>query len=224
MMFNLIGECKIQYSNNVSIDIDLPLKKLIFYQEKTIAIHLSGKWINSFYTENNLLELISSLNNKNCKVILTTDQSTQDKFKKIYDYYKMISGIEFRNLTDTMDNNGPNKNFRQLINKTFTSSKSMQKSTIILDNLDYNSWLWAIYSSSVVITPECGCSHVAAACKTPVNIIYDPNNYPEAIHKEYAPWKSKYNKFFGSLRIGLNGLIGFSSRPLFLMADRKSVV
>jgi len=30
--------------------------------------------------------------------------------------------------------------------------------------------------------------------------------------------KSNYNKFFGSLTIGLNGLIGFSSRPLFLMS------
>ena len=30
--------------------------------------------------------------------------------------------------------------------------------------------------------------------------------------------KSKYNKFWGSLRIGFNGLIGFSSRPLFLMS------
>ena len=195
MMFNLIEECNIKYSQGVSIDIDLPLKKLIFCQEKTIAIHLSNKWINSFYSENNLLELISSINNKNCKVILTTDHSTQDKFKKIYDYYKMISGIEFRNLTDTIDNNGSNKNSIQLISEAFTNNKSIQKNTIILDNLDYDSWVRVMYSSSVVITPECGCSHVAAACKTPVNIIYDPNNYPEAIHKEYAPWKSKYNKF-----------------------------
>ena len=30
--------------------------------------------------------------------------------------------------------------------------------------------------------------------------------------------KSKYNKYFGSLTIGLNGLISFSSRPLFLMS------
>ena len=30
--------------------------------------------------------------------------------------------------------------------------------------------------------------------------------------------ESKYNKFFGSLRIGLNGLIGFTSRPLQLMS------
>ena len=195
MMFSLIEECNIKYSQDVSIDIGLPLTKLIFYQEKTITIHLSDKWINSFYSENNLLELISSINNKNFQVILTTDHSTQNKFKKIYDYYKMISGIEFRKLTDTIDNNGTNKKSMQSINEAFKNSKSMQKNTIILDNLDYDSWLWVIYSSSVVITPECGCSHVAAACKTPVNIIYDPHNYPEAIHKEYAPWKSKYNKF-----------------------------
>ena len=30
--------------------------------------------------------------------------------------------------------------------------------------------------------------------------------------------KSNYNKFFGSLKIGFNGLIGFSSKPLFLMS------
>ena len=61
--------------------------------------------------------------------------------------------------------------------------------------LDYNLWIKVIYSSSTIITPECGCSHIAAAYKIPVNIIYGPKNHPEAIHKEYAPWKSKYNKF-----------------------------
>ena len=30
--------------------------------------------------------------------------------------------------------------------------------------------------------------------------------------------KSKYNKYFGSIKIGLNGIFGFSSRPLFLMS------
>ena len=30
--------------------------------------------------------------------------------------------------------------------------------------------------------------------------------------------KGKYNKFLGSLKIGFNGLIGFSSKPLFLMS------
>ena len=30
--------------------------------------------------------------------------------------------------------------------------------------------------------------------------------------------KSKYNRFLGSLKIGFNGLVGFSSRPLFFMS------
>lgn len=35
---------------------------------------------------------------------------------------------------------------------------------------------------------------------------------------------SKYNKYFGSLKIGLNGLIGFSAKPLNLMATFGGVV
>ncbi len=30
--------------------------------------------------------------------------------------------------------------------------------------------------------------------------------------------ESKYNKFFGSLKIGINGLVSFSSKPLFIMS------
>ena len=43
-------------------------------------------------------------------------------------------------------------------------------------------------------------------------------SYIEYDRDERYAGKSKYNKFFGSLKIGLNGLIGFSSRPLLLMS------
>ena len=43
-------------------------------------------------------------------------------------------------------------------------------------------------------------------------------SYIEYDRDERYAGNSKYNKFFGSIRIGLNGLIGFSSRPLFLMS------
>ena len=36
--------------------------------------------------------------------------------------------------------------------------------------------------------------------------------------KERSHGKSKYNKFTGSFKIGINGIVGFSSKPLFLMA------
>ena len=41
---------------------------------------------------------------------------------------------------------------------------------------NYTNWIKVIYSSKQVITPECGCTHISAACKTPVIIIYDPYN------------------------------------------------
>jgi dolichol-phosphate mannosyltransferase len=43
-------------------------------------------------------------------------------------------------------------------------------------------------------------------------------SYVEYDRDERYAGKSKYNKFLGSLKIGLNGIIGFSSRPLFLMS------
>ena len=114
----------------------------------------------------------------------------------------MFSLIEFRNLIDGIDSNKYDRASIQLINEAFTNHKSNQKNTIILDNLDYNSWLRVIYSSTVVITPECGCTHIAAACKIPVNIIYDKDNLPEAIYKEYHPWKSKHKKLvFGDTNL-----------------------
>ena len=43
-------------------------------------------------------------------------------------------------------------------------------------------------------------------------------SFVEYDREERFAGKSKYNKFFGSLKIGFNGLIGFSSKPLFLMS------
>ena len=171
MMFNLINECEIKYDNDVLIDIVLPLEKITYSEKKLIVVHLSEKWINSYYSEDDFLNLISLLAKENFSIVLTTDNSTKNKFKKIYEKYNIIS----------------EKNFKEL--------KTTYNRIVILDNLDYDSWIKIIYSSNAVITPECGCTHIAAACKVPVNIIYDPKNYPDAIHKEYSPWKSKYNKF-----------------------------
>ena len=180
MMFNLINECKIKYDQNILIDIFLPFEKITYSKKKLIVVHLSEKWINSFYSEDDFLDLISLLSKEEYSVVLTTDNSTKNKFKKIYEKYKIIS----------------KQNFDEL--------KSTQNNIVILDNLNYDSWIKIIYSSNTVITPECGCSHIAAACKVPVNIIYDPENYPDAIHKEYSPWKSKYNKFvFGENSLNL---------------------
>ena len=102
--------------------------------------------------------------------VLTTDNSTKNKFKKIYN------------------------NFETIDNKGLVSIKKLKDNITILDNLNYENWIHVIYSSNQVITPECGCTHISAACKVPVIIIYDSDNLPEAIYKEYHPWKSKHKR------------------------------
>jgi len=96
MMFNLINECEIKYDNNVSIDIVLPPEKITYSKKKLIVVHLSEKWINSYYSEDDFLNLISLLAKENFSIVLTTDNSTKNKFKKIYEKYNIISDKNFK--------------------------------------------------------------------------------------------------------------------------------
>ena len=64
----------------------------------------------------------------------------------------------------------------------------------IFENLNFDKWTELIYSSKYVITPECGCVHLASLCKKQLTVIYDPDNFPKAIMQEYAPWKMPCNK------------------------------
>jgi ADP-heptose:LPS heptosyltransferase len=172
MIFDLIKICNIPFDENTAIDISLPQKRisLIPLNKVLVTIHLSDKWINKFYTEENFLNLILQLPKKKYIYALTTDNSTNNKFNKIYNNFKIID------------------------NKKFISIKKLKDHITILDKLHYENWIHVIYSSNQVITPECGCTHIASACKVPVIIVYDSDNLPEAIYKEYHPWKSQHKR------------------------------
>ena len=128
--------CKLKFSRDTLIDIRLPKEKYTFTKKKSIVIHLSAKWINSFYSEDNFIELIKLIIKKEYVILLTTDNSTKSVFKKIFNKFPLIYQFDENDLTN------------------------IQSNVIIMDS-----------------------------------IIYDPNNFAEAIHKEYAPWKSEYKKF-----------------------------
>ena len=169
MMFNLLKVNKIKNNILTKIDLELPSKKINF-NKKIITIHLSEKWINSYYSEEDFIQLLKIIVLKNYQIILTSDNLSRKKFYKIFKKFKIYNQLSELKI-DT------------------------EKNIIILDNLKYKSWLEIIYSSFKVITPECGCSHIAAACNIPVSIIYDPFNSPDAVHNEYHPWYSEYKKF-----------------------------
>ena len=69
---------------------------------------------------------------------------------------------------------------------------------LILDQLNFDNWTSIIHSSTYVITPECGCTHIASLSETKLCVIYDSDNLPGMIAEEYAPWKKKYTKLFSN--------------------------
>lgn len=175
MIFKLFKKCNLKYTDKTSIEIKLPKTKIkITNNRQLLVIHIPEKWINKFYNEDNFLELLSLIPHKKYFCVLTSDVTTKNKFHKVFNKYKVINDNKFQTLS-TIDDQ-----------------------IIILDKLNYKNWLQIIYSSKLVITPECGCSHIAAASRIPVSIIYDPMNLPDAIHKEYAPWRSAHHKFIFS--------------------------
>ena len=169
LMFELLDLCKISYSKNIEVERYLPQYKKITSNKKICLIHLSSKWINDFYSEVDFLNLLLKLK-RNFQIAMTTDETTKDKFNLIFKKFKIIG----------------NTNFDQ-----FNSIKD----TTIFDNLDFNNWTQIIYSSTLVITPECGCTHIASICKIPTKIIYDAKNKPNMIYEEYFPWNSQHEKF-----------------------------
>ena len=169
MMFELLDKFNISYKKNLLIEKFLPKIRSIYSTKKICLIHLSSKWINKYYNEKDFIHLIKKIENK-FNIAMTTDETTRKKFINIFDNFLVIN------------------------NKNFENINSLNKVTI-LENLNFANWTQIIYSSSLIITPECGCTHIAAACKIPTKIIYDADNQPDMIYKEYAPWQNKHEKF-----------------------------
>ena len=129
-------------------------------------IHLSSKWINNYYSEDDFNDLLKLLNEKNISVYLTTDETTKNKFSKIFDVF------------DVTEN--PSEIAKVL------------KNILICSNLDFENWTSLINQADYVITPESGCTHIASLTKCKLAVIYDADNTPNSIRHEYAPWNKEY--------------------------------
>ncbi len=140
-----------------------------FFQNR-ILLHLSNKWIDKIYNEELFLELIESLSKKYGKLYLSTEQTSSKNFKKVYNLFVKYN------------------------DKSLYKINQNNEKIIILDKLNFKNWRKAIVSSKLVITHECGCVHVASMSNVPLIVVYDYKNKPHMINKEYAPYKSNYEK------------------------------
>ena len=139
----------------------------ILNKSKPVCIlHLSSKWINSYYSEENFNDLLKLLNEKEIFIYLTTDETTKNKFNKIFETFDAVE--------DPSD-----------IQKS-------EKSILICNNFNFEDWTSLLNQADYVITPESGCTHIASLTKCKLAVIYDADNSPNSIRHEYAPWNKEY--------------------------------
>ena len=186
VMMELVTKNGLNYNNNAEIKNLFEFDKINLNSDKLCLIHLSSKWINKYFSEDKFINLLENLKNLKINIVMTTDSTSKNVFYKIFQKYEMITNKEF-------------KNFKNI------------KNILILDQLDFDNWTSITSSSSYVITPECGCTHIASLSETELCVIYDTDNFPDMIAEEYAPWKKKYTKILSSDQNLEEKLISFIS-------------
>jgi ADP-heptose:LPS heptosyltransferase len=166
VMMDVVLKSGLATSENIKPEFKF---KNVFTLEKdkpVCVIHLSSKWINKYYSEDHFEELLKSLKDKNLSIYLTSDETTKNKFSKIFDTYPVVDD--------------PNN----LLNNMVEIS--------ICNNFNFENWISLINQADYVITPESGCTHIASLTNCKLAVLYDSDNSPKSIMHEYAPWSKEY--------------------------------
>jgi ADP-heptose:LPS heptosyltransferase len=138
------------YKNGEPNKVCLSLKNNLNFE---YLIHLSDRWLQSEYHQEDLINLLEILIKKKSKICITTDLNLSNDLK---------------HLTDQI-----NENFKI---KCYLSPS-------------FDKWINLIDQSNIVITAESGCSHICGILNKKSIIIYDKQNKPQFIMKEYKPYK-----------------------------------
>tara|TARA_Y100001936_G_scaffold229378_1_gene251517 strand:+ start:696 stop:1700 length:1005 start_codon:yes stop_codon:yes gene_type:complete len=166
MMMDVIINSGIKLNKNNKSDFTFTNTFTFKKDKKVCVIHLSSKWINKYYEEDNFLELLKALEKKNLGIYLTSDETSKSKFDKIFTLYSS---------TDKSSD---------LINN--------DKQILLCNNFDFKNWTTLLNQADYTITPESGCTHIASLTSAKLCVIYDADNSPKSIMCEYAPWNKDY--------------------------------
>ena len=165
-MMGVISKSGLAISENTKTEFAF-INLFTLEKDKPVCVlHLSSKWINKYYSEDNFEDLLRSLRNKNLSIYLTSDETTKNKFRKIFNIFPVVDDPK------KFQKNGENIS--------------------ICNNFDFENWTSLINQADYVITPESGCTHIASLTRSKLAVIYDADNSPESIRQEYAPFNKEY--------------------------------
>ena len=100
-------------------------------------------------------KLLDNFKNLKINIYLTSDETSKDKFHKIFKLYSSM--IRLVKLIKMINN------------------------ILLCDNFDFDNWTSILNQADYVITPESGCTHIASLTETKLCVIYDADNSPNMI-------------------------------------------
>tara|TARA_X000000368_G_scaffold340611_1_gene278875 strand:- start:9 stop:560 length:552 start_codon:yes stop_codon:yes gene_type:complete len=165
-MNNVVSKSGLEIGENIKTEFIFTNVFKLNKEKPACVIHLSSKWINNYYSEDDFIVLPKSLEEKSLSIYLTSDETTKNKFSKIFSIFPVVDDPK-----DLLKNN---------------------ENIIICNNFDFENWTSLINQADYVITPESGCTHIASLTKCKLAVIYDSDNSPKNIKHEYAPWNKEY--------------------------------
>ena len=166
MMMDLISKSGVAISRKTQTKFMFNNVFILNKSKPVCILHLSSKWVNNYYSEENFNDLLKLLNEKEILIYLTTDETTKNKFNKIFKTF------------DAVDDP--------------SNIQKSEKSILICNNFNFEDWTSLLNQADYVITPESGCTHIASLTKCKLAVIYDADNSPNSIRHEYAPWNKEY--------------------------------
>ena len=96
IMMELVTKNGLDLNDNTDIKNIFELNKIKFNSEKLCLIHLSSKWINKYFSEDNFINLLENLKNLNINILMTTDNTSKDVFYKIFKKYDIVTNDDFK--------------------------------------------------------------------------------------------------------------------------------
>ena len=166
MMMDLISKSGVAISRKTQTKFMFNNVFILNKSKPVCILHLSSKWVNNYCSEENFNNLLKLLNEKEILIYLTTDETTKNKFNKIFETFDAVED--------------PN------------DIQKSEKSILICNNFNFEDWTSLLNQADYVITPESGCTHIASLTKCKLAVIYDADNSPNSIRHEYAPWNKEY--------------------------------
>ena len=166
MMMDLISKSGVAISRKTQTKFMFNNVFILNKSKPVCILHLSSKWVNNYYSEENFNDLLKLLNEKEILIYLTTDETTKNKFNKIFETFDAVQDP--------------------------SNIQKSEKSILICNNFNFEDWTSLLNQADYVITPESGCTHIASLTKCKLAVIYDADNSPNSIKHEYAPWNKEY--------------------------------